>query len=97
MAPVLQCPDCGQKHPLDTVSNTPAFRCKGCGRMLKLPTELLPSRPKILKKAKMTAGAAAMMAPPMMDILPWSTSPRLMSKAGIEPLTKRSSRASNVN
>ncbi len=45
MAPVLQCPDCGQKHPLDTVSHTPAFRCTGCGRMLKLPTELLPSKP----------------------------------------------------
>jgi hypothetical protein len=45
VAPVLQCPDCGQKHPLDAVSNTPAFRCKGCGRMLKLPSELLPSAP----------------------------------------------------
>jgi hypothetical protein len=42
---VLQCPDCGQKHPLDAVSSTPAFACKGCGRMLKLPTELLPSTP----------------------------------------------------
>ena len=45
MAPVLQCPDCGQKHPLDAVSETPAFRCKGCGRMLKLPPQLLPSAP----------------------------------------------------
>ena len=44
------------------------------------PTALLESRPKILKKAKMTAGAAAMIAPPMMDILPWSTSPRRMAK-----------------
>ena len=26
------------------------------------------------------AGAAAMIAPPMMDILPWSTSPRRMAK-----------------
>ena len=47
---------------------------------LPTPTALLESRPKILKKAKMTAGAAAMIAPPMMDILPWSTSPRRMAK-----------------
>ncbi|MCU1426984.1 MAG: hypothetical protein JWL83_984 [Actinomycetia bacterium] len=43
MAPVLQCPDCGQKHPLENVADTPAFRCRGCGRMLKVPTELLPT------------------------------------------------------
>ncbi|MDQ1520622.1 MAG: hypothetical protein QOI55_1695, partial [Actinomycetota bacterium] len=43
MAPVLQCPDCGQKHPLDAVSNTPAFRCHGCGRMLKVPHQLIPA------------------------------------------------------
>ncbi len=42
MAPVLQCPDCGQKHPLDKVGQTPAFRCAGCGRMLKVPQAVLP-------------------------------------------------------
>src|SRR5271165_4664068 len=50
------------------------------GQKVPTPTALLESRPKILKKAKMTAGAAAMIAPPMMDILPWSTSPRRMAK-----------------
>src|SRR3954470_19327971 len=45
MAPVLQCPDCGQKHPLDAVSGTPAFRCDGCGRTLKVPQQLLPAAP----------------------------------------------------
>jgi hypothetical protein len=45
MAPVLQCPDCGSKHPLDAVKETPAFRCKGCGRMLKVPEQLLPATP----------------------------------------------------
>jgi len=47
---------------------------------LPTPTALLESKPKILKKAKITAGAAAIIAPPMMDILPWSTSPRRMAK-----------------
>ena len=32
------------------------------------------------QEANTAAGAAAMMAPPMMDILPWSTSPRRMAK-----------------
>ena len=41
MAPVLQCPDCGQKHPLDAVKDTPAFRCHGCSRMLKVPTQFV--------------------------------------------------------
>jgi hypothetical protein len=45
VAPVLQCPDCGQKHPLDGVRHTPAFRCNGCGRMLKVPQQLLPAAP----------------------------------------------------
>jgi hypothetical protein len=37
MAPVLQCPDCGEKHPLGEVPNQGAFPCRGCGRMLKVP------------------------------------------------------------
>jgi hypothetical protein len=45
MAPVLQCPDCGQKHPLDAVRETPAFNCQGCGRMLKVPEQFLPPTP----------------------------------------------------
>jgi hypothetical protein len=45
VAPILQCPDCGQKHPLDAVSATPAFKCHGCGRMLKVPHQLIPSTP----------------------------------------------------
>ena len=37
MAPVLQCPDCGEKHPLATVPTSGAFPCRGCGRVLKVP------------------------------------------------------------
>jgi hypothetical protein len=37
MAPVLQCPDCKTKHPLDKVGDRSAFPCEGCGRTLKVP------------------------------------------------------------
>lgn len=37
MAPVLQCPDCGEKHPLAQVPGGGAFACRGCGRVLKVP------------------------------------------------------------
>ena len=37
MAPVLQCPECGRKHPLATVKDQGTFPCAGCGRMLKVP------------------------------------------------------------
>jgi hypothetical protein len=41
VAPVLQCPDCGTKHPLREVPNAGTFPCKGCGRSLKVP-EFVP-------------------------------------------------------
>lgn len=37
MAPILQCPDCGERHPLTSVPNQGAFPCQGCGRVLKVP------------------------------------------------------------
>ncbi len=39
MAPVLLCPECGEKHPLDGVGGS-AFPCKGCGRTLKVPQQV---------------------------------------------------------
>ena len=41
MAPVLQCPECGTKHPLGEVPEAGSFPCKGCGRQLKVP-EMAP-------------------------------------------------------
>jgi hypothetical protein len=72
MAPVLLCPECGAKHPLDGVSGA-AFPCKGCGRTLKVPQQV-PT-------------PAAVGAPPGVDPdLPWpqagsgaSTSTRVLS------------------
>jgi hypothetical protein len=40
VAPVLQCPDCGTKHPIATVPDAPAFACTGCGRALKVPASV---------------------------------------------------------
>jgi len=37
MAPVLQCPDCGERHPLSQVPTQGAFPCRSCGRVLKVP------------------------------------------------------------
>ena len=37
MAPVLLCPECGAKHPLETIGSKSAFPCTGCGRTLKVP------------------------------------------------------------
>ena len=45
-------------------------RQNGEDQNVPTPTEELSSMPKILKKAKIRAGAAAMIAPPMIDILP---------------------------
>lgn len=39
MAPVLLCPECGTKHPLDGVNGS-AFPCRGCGRTLKVPQQV---------------------------------------------------------
>lgn len=45
MAPVLQCPDCGTKHPLGIAGGAAAFRCSGCGRVLKVPERFRAAAP----------------------------------------------------
>ena len=57
MAPVLLCPDCGTKHPLDDVARRSAFPCSGCGRTLKVPAQA-----REMSAAPADGGAAA--APP---------------------------------
>jgi hypothetical protein len=41
VAKALQCPECGERHPLDEVVGTTTFRCRECGRLLKVPAEAL--------------------------------------------------------
>ncbi len=71
MAPVLQCPDCGTKHPIDVASSSAAFRCNGCGRTLKVPEEFRPAPPApasapgpAADPARTTSMAAVSPAPP---------------------------------
>jgi len=51
VAPVLQCPDCGEKHPVARVPQSGAFPCNGCGRVLKVP--------EVVGQRAAAAGAAA--------------------------------------
>jgi len=39
VAPVLLCPECGAKHPLDDFTSETSFPCGGCGRTLKVPAQ----------------------------------------------------------
>lgn len=47
--PSLQCPDCGESHAIETVAGAAAFRCRGCGRALRVPERFVtpqsPARP----------------------------------------------------
>jgi hypothetical protein len=74
MAPVLLCPECGAKHPLDGVGGS-AFPCKGCGRMLKVPQQV--------PVAAAPSGAAPAAAAPVDPDLPWPAAP------GADPTSTR--------
>jgi hypothetical protein len=61
MAPVLQCPDCGTKHPLGAIpTDVTTFPCDGCGRKLKVP-ESVPGRAAAVRPAPAAA------APPVVE------------------------------
>jgi hypothetical protein len=42
MAKALQCPACGNKHPLAGLPNAATFQCDRCGRTLKVPAQFRP-------------------------------------------------------
>jgi hypothetical protein len=66
MAPVLQCPDCGTKHPLKEVPPVSSFACQGCGRALKVPEQVRQAR----QTQTVGAGASAVTAPPAPPVAP---------------------------
>jgi len=60
VAPVLLCPECGTKHPLNGLGSRTAFPCSGCGRTLKVPAV-----------AHAAADRLPASMPPPVDDLPW--------------------------
>jgi hypothetical protein len=71
MAPVLQCPDCGEKHPLATVPTHGAFPCRGCGRVLKVPEGAQPRA--AVPAAAVPAAAVPAAAAPVPTPVPVAT------------------------
>ncbi|MGH8982948.1 MAG: hypothetical protein ACRDY6_03610 [Acidimicrobiia bacterium] len=62
MAKALQCPACGNKHPLSGLPNSATFRCERCGRMLKVPAQFRP-RPAGRAQTNGPAGETTTMPP----------------------------------
>jgi hypothetical protein len=62
MARALECPACGARHRLDTLPESPTFRCQQCGQVLKVPSAVSsdPSAPPPPSRT----GALAPVAPP---------------------------------
>jgi hypothetical protein len=80
MAPVLQCPDCATKHPIDTASTAAAFRCSGCGRTLKVPAQFLAADPPAATVASPSVGPIVGGRPP---IPPPSPNGRSLSRRAV--------------
>lgn len=60
MAKALQCPACGNKHPLAGLPNAATFPCERCGRTLKVPAQFRP-RPAGEAQANGPGSGTAMM------------------------------------
>ena len=74
MAPVLQCPECGYKHPLARVPDQGAFACEGCGRVLKVPEQMVPrAAPGAAAAAVGTATRAPAVPPVVEPVAPAAT------------------------
>jgi len=76
MAPVLLCPECGAKHPLNDIGGS-AFACKGCGRTLKVPQQVPVAA--AAAAAPVSSGASPAVDP----VLPWP------SALGADPTSTR--------
>ncbi len=81
MAPVLQCPDCGTKHPVAAVPDADTFPCTGCGRTLKVP--------EVVRTARTSAPPVAPAAPPPSP-LPEAAVVAAPATRAMPPVPKRS-------
>jgi hypothetical protein len=43
MGKAIQCPSCGNNHRVSDLPDAPTFKCEGCGKPLKIPTQFRPS------------------------------------------------------
>jgi hypothetical protein len=59
----LQCPSCGNRHPIDIVPDSPTFACQRCRRLLKVPDALRNRRVDAIVTAR-PAGTEANAAGP---------------------------------
>lgn len=92
MAPVLQCPDCGEKHPIARVPAAGAFACAGCGRVLKVPEAIsqraaagAAAAPAAVPSAAPSAAVAATTATPTVKPVPVATAVASPSAPGADP------------
>ena len=92
MAPVLQCPDCGEKHPLAQVPTSGAFPCQGCGRVLKVP-EVVGQRAEAARPVPVATAVASPAAPTSGPADPLATrAVPLVDEQALSALSPRSSR-----
>jgi hypothetical protein len=94
MAPVLQCPDCATKHPIDLASGS-AFRCRGCGRSLKVPAQFRPVAADEPTVATPAAAAAPAGRPVRRRTAPvvGGPAPVVPPSGNGQPLSRRAARA----
>jgi hypothetical protein len=64
MARALECPACGARHRLETLPDTPTFRCDRCGQVLKAPTPVSSRGSDAPAPPPRSAGSSAVAPPP---------------------------------
>lgn len=92
MAPVLQCPECGTKHPIDTVPERGAFPCTGCGRVLKVP-EIVAEKARAAAPAAAAATTAAPVVAPPAPSAAAPVAPPAPARTQALPVVERSPRS----
>jgi hypothetical protein len=63
MARALECPACGARHRLETLPESPTFRCEQCGQVLKVPSSV-SSDPAAPLPPSRASGPATVAPPP---------------------------------
>jgi hypothetical protein len=75
MARALQCPACGNKHPLSELPDAATFQCERCGRTLKVPAQFRPQPASDAQSNGPARATATMPAPAPAPVPPEPPSP----------------------